>query len=899
MTVVAMIFFFDFLFAHHIADKMRAKSTSITPQIYPVLVILLLIGAPIIALAWPFIAGWRRQYELDEMPPEANLIVVMGTLALPQYASGIQLLPFFGKEWRNRAGENSHSHVASQEATVAVATIVALIGVAATLGLAWRPKTWLIAAACFWVPFTLLFTTFFANPPGFFSGAWGSMDYWISQQDVRRGNQPDYYYFITIPVYEFVPLALSLAAMAYYAIRGRLTNALFMAGGMLAILALLIAPPWFDVQKVSSLHVILPFTIVLIGIFSFSMDRVTRFLMFWLVITAFTLTIAGEKMPWLNVHIALPLAVLAGRFVGDMVEHSDLRADLPKLERLAPFMYVAIASALAVFVFVIVGPFSFASVGGWILALVAAIAVYWALTGYSRKTAMQVAFVGAVAAFSVFSLRAGLLASWGHFDSVYATDDHVATADHGDVPVEMLVYTQTSGDIPVLRDNIDKVAKQSGKGRSLPIVVDSADGFTWPWAWYLRDYKSVSYTSISANYQPPAGAVLLIGKDSVQNVQLGANYQQGIPYHHRRWFPEEYRGADGKYSTRDFFSDLFSIRDLKYWLDYWIRRTPPNSLGSVDGVAFFPKGADVIAAPPAGPTVRSDGTQLVIGGTGSANGQLSGPSDVAFDSSGNIYVADTGNGRIQKYDPQGVWQATAGGFTSSDPTLTLTQPWSMAVTSDGTVFVANTWNHSVTRLDKDLKKVKEWGSGCTTIPDCDEFHLFGPRDIAITADGHVLIADTGNNRLIEYDQDGNAVRKFGSKGTSGSPLEFNEPSSVVTAANGDMFVADFWNKRIVHLDKDLKSKGEIKVDSWGSTAVTDRAYLALLPDGRLLATDPTGGNVLVFAADGTALPPYTLPKESGQGTARPIGIATDGTSVVVADSAGNVVRKIVLTEIIK
>ena len=61
-------------------------------------------------------------------------------------------------------------------------------------------------------PYFLLSTTFFTNmdgrlkPDGFFSVIWGSLDYWISQQDVRRGNQPDYYYFITIPVYEFLPL---------------------------------------------------------------------------------------------------------------------------------------------------------------------------------------------------------------------------------------------------------------------------------------------------------------------------------------------------------------------------------------------------------------------------------------------------------------------------------------------------------------------------------------------------------------------------------------------------------------------------------------------------------------------------------------------------------------------
>ena len=104
---------------------------------------------------------------------------------------------------------------------------------------------------------------------------------------------------------------------------------------------------------------------------------------------------------------------------------------------------------------------------------------------------------------------------------------------------------------------------------------------------------------------------------------------------------------------------------------------------------------------------------------------------------------------------------------------------------------------------------------------------------------------------------------------------------------------------------------EIKVATWGSNAVTDRAYLALLPDGRLLATDPNpcttapdcptpqSGKILVFDAAGNLLTAYEPPKEGQNVIERPIGIASDGTSVLVADSAGSVVRKIPLSEITK
>jgi hypothetical protein len=100
-------------------------------------------------------------------------------------------------------------------------------------------------------------------------------------------------------------------------------------------------------------------------------------------------------------------------------------------------------------------------------------------------------------------------------------------------------------------------------------------------------------------------------------------------------------------------------------------------------------------------------------------------------------------------------------------------------------------------------------------------------------------------------------------------------------------------------DSGFTPKSEISVPSWGSEAVTDRAYLALLPDGRLLATDPANGKILAFAADGAPIGSYDLPKEGATATARPLGIASVGSRVWVSDAEGGVVRKIPLGEVVK
>jgi DNA-binding beta-propeller fold protein YncE len=222
----------------------------------------------------------------------------------------------------------------------------------------------------------------------------------------------------------------------------------------------------------------------------------------------------------------------------------------------------------------------------------------------------------------------------------------------------------------------------------------------------------------------------------------------------------------------------------------------------------------------------------------------------------------------------------------------------MTVADDGTVFVASTWSHTIIKLDAELKEVKRWGVGGEIKDgDTDPFKLFGPRDIALAPNGNVMITDTGNERLIEYTADGDFVRQFGTAGSGGGPAEYTEPVGIEISASGDLYIGDFGNKRIVVLDTDLNLKTTIAVEAWGSAAVSDRAYMALLDDGRLLVTDPTGGKILTFGADGAQIATYDVPKEGAQTASRPIGIATDGRTVWVSDALGHVVRKIPLTEI--
>ena len=163
----------------------------------------------------------------------------------------------------------------------------------------------------------------------------------------------------------------------------------------------------------------------------------------------------------------------------------------------------------------------------------------------------------------------------------------------------MLVYTQTAPDLPKIRDRIDALAKASGLGYNLPIVVDNAESFAWPWAWYLRDYHDVSYVDINETYEPPPNAVLLIDRSNTSVVDESA--YTSSPYKHRWWFNETYRGLD----FHDVTNHLTHWNSLEALGNFFLYRRPAaTNTGSVDAVAYFPltlSAFDTVPGPQAEP----------------------------------------------------------------------------------------------------------------------------------------------------------------------------------------------------------------------------------------------------------------------------------------------------------
>ena len=151
------------------------------------------------------VVRWRSKLRVFA---ELDLIVLFLTLVLP-FLSAI-ILKAMG--WQisqfNNPGQITLSLVWQGFAVLAVLFIASIV-----IGLLWFRQRWLIAAGIFWAIELLFFTTFLTNGQGIGTGLIGSLGYWIDQQEVMRGGQPWYYFYMLVPLYEFLPLILFIGGV--------------------------------------------------------------------------------------------------------------------------------------------------------------------------------------------------------------------------------------------------------------------------------------------------------------------------------------------------------------------------------------------------------------------------------------------------------------------------------------------------------------------------------------------------------------------------------------------------------------------------------------------------------------------------------------------------------------
>jgi glucose/arabinose dehydrogenase len=189
--------------------------------------------------------------------------------------------------------------------------------------------------------------------------------------------------------------------------------------------------------------------------------------------------------------------------------------------------------------------------------------------------------------------------------------------------------------------------------------------------------------------------------------------------------------------------------------------------------------------------------------------RLSLPSGITVDaSSGNVYVADTANHRIQLFTSNGTFLTQWGEYGDEDGAFR--SPEGIAVDQEGNVYVADTENNRIQLFTSNGTFLTQWGEYG------DEDGAFrSPEGIAVDQEGNVYVADTENNR-IQLFYNGTFLTQWGGYGRSDVELQMRFPEGIAVDEQGNIYVADTLNNRISVIFSGLNNSSPISNTSFSS-----------------------------------------------------------------------------------
>lgn len=231
-----------------------------------------------------------------------------------------------------------------------------------------------------------------------------------------------------------------------------------------------------------------------------------------------------------------------------------------------------------------------------------------------------------------------------------------------------------------------------------------------------------------------------------------------------------------------------------------------------------------------------------------------------------LYIADTGNNRVQAFIRGNVFQLAFGGFGQNEREFDRVGG---ICSNEKNVYIVDSGNSRIQIFDSKANYISQFGTYGT-----QEGAFKFPMDIAIDKD-NLYVLDTGNNRVQIFDLNGKFVSAFGKTGTS--PGNLQSPMGI-EAAEGKIIVSDTGNNRIQIFD----SKGTYQT-SFGYFGSGEKAFNQpkgiCYDDGNLYVAEEGNKRVQVFNLTGSFISSI-----ANNGFSAPFGVAVLDNKVLVSDS---------------
>lgn len=660
---------------------------------------------------------WWREGEALQNNVFADIAVLMLTLVLPYtapfgYLVGEKLLGWPAIEWSNFAATTP---MLVEFSALTVICIALSVGIAHV----WFDQlrvddgherltfaTWGGLMLTFWGIAILFYTTFFTNPVnGLATGIVGSLGYWLAQHDVQRGSQPGYYYVLLAFLYEFLPLLLSLCGAA--TLLSQLRNKSW------AVTPLHDLPAGVEAGEAETPANTIPPSMV--------RRILVVFLLWWAVGAWVAYSYAGEKMPWLMTHLAQPMGLLGGWWLGQLISRIDWRQVWQRggiwLMALAPALIFSIATLFAANPF---GGRDLESIGGTIRFLLAALlcggllylAWQWTIR-IGWRPAARLLFLGVAAVLFLLTVRFSYMLTYVNYD----------------MATEYLVYAHGGPDVKRALAEIDEISARTAGDRQIRIAYSNDSA--WPMSWYMKFYPNSVFFGTTPSQDTMSAPIVIAGSDDYAKVDPYLARDYVYREYRMIWWPEE--GYKNLTWSQVWGALTDPARRQQLWQIWFYRNHPQRSVTEwphrhefrlyiqkdlarlVWDLNVIPTETQATAAfdyPELEWTAATAYTALYD------DAPLNQPRDVAVGPDGSRYLLDSGNNRVVVLDPTGnlvrtfgsgclLNEASQDGCVDPDGSGPLQvgdgqfrEPWGIAAGADGTIYVADTWNGRIHRCTK-------------------------------------------------------------------------------------------------------------------------------------------------------------------------------------------------------